>query len=395
MGLSKKTVADIDVAGKRVLVRCDFNVPLDGPSITDDGRIKASLPTIRRLLDEGAAVVLCSHLGRPKGQSRPELSLSPVARRLSELLDMEVPLLPDCVGPEVEEAVARLAPGQAVLLENVRFHSEEEANDPVFADQLAKLADVLVSDAFGTAHRAHASTVGVARHLPSVAGLLVEKEIEFLGRALDDPKRPFIAILGGAKVADKIRVIESLASKVDKLAIGGGMAFTFLKAQGHEIGRSLLDPESIEFAKGLLESEGGKIVLPVDVAVAPELAAGATPRNVRVSDIAQNQAGGDIGTATQQLFRQLAGMAGTVFWNGPMGVFELEPFSHGTRAVAESMAESSAVTIIGGGDSAAAVEKFGLAGRYTHVSTGGGASLEFLEGRELPGIAALQDREPD
>lgn len=393
--LAKRGLGDIDVAGKKVFVRCDFNVPLDGPSITDDGRIKASLPTIRRLLNDGATLVLCSHLGRPKGEAMPGLTLGPVARRLSELLDLEVPLLPDCVGPEVEEAVARLSSGEAVLLENVRFHSEEEANDPVFSAQLAKLADVFVNDAFGTAHRAHASTVGVARHLPSAAGLLLEREIEFLGKALEEPKRPFVAILGGAKVAEKIRVIESLASKVDKLAIGGGMAFTFLKAQGHEIGRSLLDPASIEFAKGLLESDGEKIVLPTDVAVAPELVAGATPRNVRVSDIAPDQAGGDIGTATQQQFRRLAGTAGTVFWNGPMGVFELEPFSHGTRAVAESMAESSAVTVIGGGDSAAAVEKFGLAGRFTHVSTGGGASLQFLEGRELPGIAALQNREPE
>ncbi|MCH8978688.1 MAG: phosphoglycerate kinase [Armatimonadetes bacterium] len=393
MPLEKKTVEDVEVAGKRVLVRCDFNVPLDGALITDDGRIKASLPTIRRLLADGAAVILCSHLGRPKGEVRRELSLAPVARRLSELLELEVPLLPDCIGPAVEEAVGRLTQGQAVLLENLRFHSEEESNDPAFAAELAKLADLFVNDAFGTAHRAHASTVGVAEHLPSVAGLLVKNEIEFLGRALDDPKRPFIAILGGAKVADKIRVIESLASKADKLAIGGGMAFTFLVAQGHEVGRSLLDPESIEFAKELLESEGGKIVLPVDVAVAPELVAGASPRNVGVEDIAPDLAGGDIGTDTQLLFRQLAGTAGTVFWNGPMGVFELEPFSHGTRAVAKSMAESSAVTVIGGGDSAAAVEKFGLSGRYTHVSTGGGASLQLLEGRELPGIAALQDRD--
>ncbi len=393
MGLSKKTLGDLGVAGKRVLVRCDFNVPLDCGVITDDGRIKASLPTVRRLLGEGAAVVLCSHLGRPNGEVRAELSLGPVARRLSELLETEVPLLSDCIGPEVEDAVGRLPAGQAVLLENLRFHGEEEANDPAFAERLAGLADVFVNDAFGTAHRAHASTVGVAAHLPSAAGLLVEKELEFLGRALDDPKRPFVAILGGAKVADKIRVIESLAAKVDKLLIGGGMMFTFLKAQGHEIGTSLLDPDSIDFAKRLLESEGGKIVLPVDAAVAPELVVGSSPRNVPVEDMVPNQVGGDIGTETQKLFREIVGLAGTVFWNGPMGVFELEPFSLGTRAVAESMAESDAVTVIGGGDSAAAVEKLGLTEQYTHVSTGGGASLEFLEGRELPGIAALDDRE--
>ena len=393
MALDKKTVKDVVVSGKRVLVRCDFNVPLSGSLVTDDRRIQASLPTVRYLLEEGARVVLCSHLGRPKGEPDPMLSLGPVARRLSELLGKDVPLLPDCIGPGVEERVTGLRPGQALLLENLRFHREETANDPAFAAQLARLADLFVNDAFGTAHRAHASTEGVAHLLPAVAGFLIGKELEYLGRALDDPRRPFVAFLGGAKVADKIRVIESLLPKVDKLAIGGGMAFTFLKAQGREIGRSLLDEGSVGYASSLLETSGEKIVLPVDVVIAPELTDDAATRNVSVDDVAANQIGGDIGLATRKLFRQLAQVAGTVVWNGPMGVFELAPFERGTRELAEALAESDAVTVVGGGDSAAAVEKFDLADRMSHVSTGGGACLEFLEGKELPGIAALQDRD--
>jgi phosphoglycerate kinase len=390
MALQKKTVRDLDAAGKRVLVRCDFNVPLERGTIADDRRIVEALPTIRHLLGQGAKVILASHLGRPKGGPSPEFSLRPVADRLKELLGQDVGLLPDCVGPEVEQAVQALGPGQAVLLENVRFHAEEEANDPAFAERLAGLAEAFVNDAFGTAHRAHASTEGVARHLPAFAGFLIEKEIEFLGRALDEPKRPFVAILGGAKVKDKIAVIESLLPKVDKLLIGGGMAFTFLKAQGHEIGKSLLDEGHIEFAKGLVGN--GKVLLPTDVVIADELQEDAEARTVAADAIPPDAIGADIGPETSRAFADEIASAGTVVWNGPMGVFEMEPFAAGTRAVAEAMAASGATTIVGGGDSAAAVEEFGLAEKMSHVSTGGGASLEFLEGKELPGIAALQDR---
>ncbi len=392
MSLNKKTVRDIDVKGKRVLVRCDFNVPLDGQTITDDRRIVGALPTIQYILENGGSAVLCSHLGRPKGQPKPEFSLKPVAAKLTELLGQDVALLPDCVGPEVEKACKALKPGQAVLLENLRFHAEEEKNDPEFSKQLASLADLYVNDAFGTAHRAHASTEGVTHTLPGVAGFLIEKEIEFLGKALEDPKRPFIAILGGAKVADKIKVIDNLLPKVDKLVIGGGMAFTFLKSQGLEIGKSLLDASNVDYAKSVLAANADKIVLPLDVMVAPELKEDAKPKPTKVDAIPADELGADIGPETQKLFRQIARMAGTVIWNGPMGVFEMEPFANGTREVAEGLAESTGVTIIGGGDSAAAIEKFGLADKVSHVSTGGGASLEFLEGIELPGIAALQDK---
>ncbi|MBX3119644.1 MAG: phosphoglycerate kinase [Fimbriimonadaceae bacterium] len=383
-----KTVRDIDVKGKRVLVRCDFNVPLEGGLITDDRRITEALPTIKHLLDSGAAVILCSHLGRPKGVS-PEFSLLPVAKCLSELLDQRVPLLPDCVGPEVEEACRALRFGEAILLENVRFHPEEEQNAPAFAKQLASLADVYVNDAFGTAHRAHASTEGVAHILPGVAGFLIEKEVEYLGKALDSPKRPFVAIMGGAKVKDKIAVIESLLPKVDKLLIGGGMIFTFFKAQGFNIGNSLLDETSIDFAAELIKNHSDKIVLPVDVVIASELSPTAQTRTVKVADIPDGMIGADIGSDSQHLFATVVKMAGTVVWNGPMGVFEMEPFAAGTKAVAQALADSNAITIVGGGDSAAAIEKFGFADRVSHVSTGGGASLEFLEGKVLPGIAAL------
>jgi phosphoglycerate kinase len=390
MALTKKTVRDIDPSGQTVLVRCDFNVPLEDGRITDDRRIREAMPTIRLLLEKGAAVVLCSHLGRPKG-AIPEFSLAPVAKRVSEILGQRVPLAADCVGPEAESAVRELNPGQVLMLENVRFHPEEEKNDPGFAAELAKGKTLFVNDAFGTAHRAHASTEGVARILPAVAGLLIEKELQYLGRALDDPTRPFVAVLGGAKVADKIPVIESLLPKVDRLLVGGGMAFTFLKAQGHEIGKSLLDGDSLDFVKGVL-AKTDKIMLPTDVVVAPSMDAGAHATVAGSDAIPADQAGFDIGPKTAEAFAAEVRAAGTVVWNGPMGVFELEPFAAGTRAVALALAECPGTTVVGGGDSAAAVEQFGVADRVTHVSTGGGASLEFLEGRELPGIAALQDR---
>lgn len=386
-----KTVRDIDVQGKRVLVRCDFNVPLENGKITDDRRITEALPTIKHLLEHGAAVILCSHLGRPKGVT-PEFSLAPVAESLSALLNMKVPLLSDWVGAEIEAACKDIKPGDVVLLENVRFHPEEEKNDPEFAKQLAALADLYVNDAFGTAHRAHASTEGVAHILPGVAGFLIEKEVEYLGNALENPKRPFVAIMGGAKVKDKIAVIESLLPKVDKLLIGGGMVFTFFKAQGMNIGNSLLDETSIEFAGELLKNHSDKIVLPVDVVIASELSPTATASNADVDAIPNGMIGADIGPKSQHLFATVVKMAGTVVWNGPMGVFEMEPFAAGTKAVAQALADSTAVTIVGGGDSAAAIEKFGFADQVSHVSTGGGASLEFLEGKVLPGIAALQSK---
>lgn len=390
MAFSKKTIRDIDLDSKRVLVRCDFNVPLEGQTITDDRRITEALPTIKHLLNHDAAVILCSHLGRPKGVT-PELSLAPVATRLSELLERPVKLLSDCVGPEVEIATEEMMPGDVVLLENLRFHPEEEANDPLFAAKLGKLADVYVNDAFGTAHRAHASTEGVAHLIPGVAGFLMEKEINYLGNALDDPKRPFVAILGGAKVKDKIAVIDNLLPKVDSLIIGGGMAFTFLKSMGYEIGKSLLDDTNIDFAKRLLDEFPGKLILPVDIVATHELVESAATQVVATSAIPQDQLGADIGPESIRLFTDIIHAANTVVWNGPMGVFEMTPFAEGTRAVSQALAEAPGTTIVGGGDSAAAIEKFGYAERVSHVSTGGGASLEFLEGIVLPGIAALQD----
>ncbi len=392
MALSKKTVEDIDVNGKKVLVRCDFNVPLENGKITDDRRITEALPTIKYLLDHRAIVLLCSHLGRPKDGPSSEFSLKPVATRLTELLKREVKLLPDSIGDEVERACKSAKPGDVILLENVRFHKEEEANDPAFARQLASLAEVYVNDAFGTSHRAHASTEGVAHILPGVAGFLIQKELKYLGAALHTPERPYVAIMGGAKVKDKIEVIESLLPKVDKLLLGGGMVFTFYKAQGHEIGKSLLDEGSIEYARRLLSKQGGKLVLPVDVVIAKDLSPNAGSSVVDVDSIPADMIGADIGPKTRKMFADTIRGARLVVWNGPMGVFEMKPFEAGTRAVAEAMAESDGTTIVGGGDSAAAVEKFGLADKMTHVSTGGGASLEFLEGKELPGIAALQDR---
>jgi phosphoglycerate kinase len=387
----KRTVRDLEPEGKRVFVRCDFNVPLENGQITDDRRIVEALPTIKYLLDRRAIVILASHLGRPKGVT-PSLSLNPVAARLSELLNQQVPLLPDCVGPEVQAAVKATATGHAVLLENVRFHPEEEANDPAFAKQLASLADLYVNDAFGTAHRAHASTEGIAHDLPSAIGFLIEKELKFLGEAVNDPKRPFIAIMGGSKVHDKIALIESLLAKVDRLLVGGGMTYTFLKAQGHEIGGSLLDAGSIDYCATLLKAHGEKLVLPTDVVVAHELSPTTQTSVVATAEIPADQLGADIGPASTAAFAKLIAEAQTILWNGPMGVFEMAPFESGTKGVAEAMAQSTGVTIVGGGDSAAAVEKYGLADKMTHVSTGGGASLEFLEGKSLPGIAIIPDR---
>jgi 3-phosphoglycerate kinase len=390
----KKTVRDVDVAGKRVLVRVDFNVPMDGTRITDDRRIRESLPTIRYLTDGRARVVLCSHLGRPKGKVDPAFSLAPVSERLGDLLGQPVPLLPDCVGPAVEADVAKLQPGRAVLLENLRFHSEEEANDPGFSAQLARLADLYVDDAFGSAHRAHASTAGVAAYLPAVAGFLMEKELEHLGRALDAPARPFIAVLGGKKVSDKIAVIRNLLTRANGLLVGGGMAYTFLKARGFEIGASILEADSLPLASELLAEAGRRGVvfeLPTDVLAAAQPKAGAEHRVVDAGAIPAGWTGVDIGPRTAAHFGEVIRSAGTVLWNGPMGIFEIPEFAGGSRAVAEALAASRAVTVVGGGDTAAAVEAFGLGGRMTHISTGGGASLEFLEGRELPGIAVLQD----
>lgn len=392
MSHGKRTVADAEWNGKAVLVRCDYNVPMRDGAIADDRRIEASLQTVRFLLDAGARVALCSHLGRPRGDRNPEFSLAPVAVRLGELLGVPVPLADDCIGPSVALAVSGLQPGQAVLLENLRFHSEEEANDDAFASQLATGFDAFVNDAFGAAHRAHASTVGVTRHLPAYAGFLIEKELRFLGEVLSRPAQPFVAVLGGAKVADKVGVIGNLLPLVDRLIIGGGMMFTFLRTQGCEIGRSLLSEDSLDYCAELLQSPlGKKILLPVDCIVADSVDSSAHGSVASVSLIPRDKFGLDIGPQSSQAFAEVIESAQTVVWNGPMGVFELEEFAGGTRRVAEAMAACKGTTIVGGGDSAAAVDQFGLADKMTHVSTGGGASLEFLEGKELPGVAALLD----
>lgn len=390
--MSKKTVRDIPLEGKRVLLRVDFNVPLEEGEVADDTRLRASLPTIRYLLEQGAAVILVSHLGRPKGKIDDELRLDPVARRLEELLAQEVIKLDDCVGPEVEQAARALKPGQILLLENLRFHPQEEDNDPDFAERLASLADVYVNDAFGTAHRAHASTVGVTRYLPSVAGFLMERELQMLGSVLKEPARPFVAILGGAKVSDKIGVIRSLLTRVDLLLLGGGMANTFLLAKGYEVGDSLVEQGSVPVATEILEQAGGRLVLPVDVVIADAFSDSANARTVGVRQVPAGWRILDIGPRTVRLFEEKLSGAGTVFWNGPMGVFEFPRFAAGTVALASSLAKTKAKTIVGGGDSAAALEQADLADRMTHVSTGGGASLEFLEGKTLPGVAALQDK---
>ncbi|MBI4277599.1 MAG: phosphoglycerate kinase [Armatimonadetes bacterium] len=395
--MAKKTVRDADVRGKRVMLRVDFNVPLDDAGkIQDDRRIRESLPTLRYVRDQGARLILCSHLGRPKGKPDPRLRLDPVAARLSDLLGAPVRKLADCVGPEVEAAVAAMVPGAVVLLENLRFHKEEEANDPVFSQRLAALADIFVNDAFGTAHRAHASTVGVATLRSAVAGLLMEKEIGYLTRALESPTRPFVAILGGAKVSDKIDVIRNLLTRADSLLIGGGMSYTFLRARGLEVGRSLCEEDKLDLARELMadaEKRRVAFLLPTDVVVAPRIAADAARRTVATGAIPAELMGLDIGPETSRAFAEVIKNAGTVVWNGPMGVFEVEPFAEGTRAVGRAMAESSATTIVGGGDTAAAVEQMGFADRMTHISTGGGATLEFMEGRELPGVAVLEDKD--
>ena len=393
--MTKKTISDVRVRGRRVLVRVDYNVPLDGGRITDDRRITESLRTINHLRHGGARVILASHLGRPGGKVKEELRLDPVAARLSELLGRPVRKLPDCIGPEVERAVAAMNDGDVVLLENLRFHAGEEANDDAFAKALAAPADLYVNDAFGTAHRAHASTVGVARHLPAVAGFLMEKELTYLSRALESPTRPFVAILGGKKVSDKIGVIRNLLTKADALLIGGAMAYTFLRAKGRGVGASVVEADKIDLARSLMDEAAERTVafhLPEDVVVADRFAEDAAYRTVPAAAIPEGWMGMDIGPKTAAAYRQIVLGAGTVMWNGPMGVFEFPAFAAGTREVAQAMAETTAVTIVGGGDSAAAVEQFGLAGRMTHVSTGGGASLEFLEGRALPGVAVLQDK---
>lgn len=389
----KKTVRDADVEGKRVLVRVDFNVPLEDGRVTDDTRIRAALPTIRYLLDRDAVVILASHLGRPKGKVDEQYRMAPIADRLSELLDRPVIKLNDCVGPEVQEAVRQAKPGDVLMLENTRFHAEETDNEASFARELASLAELYVNDAFGSAHRAHASTEGVAHHLPAVAGFLMEKELEFLGRALSSPERPFIAILGGAKISDKIGVIENLLDKVDAILIGGGMANTFLRADGYDVAESLVEEESVDTARELIRRGGDRIVLPVDVVVADRFDADAFSQVVTVGSVPPGWRILDVGTRTLELFKEELEGAKTVVWNGPMGVFEFPKFAYGTEAVARMLAAlPDATTIIGGGDSAAAVERSGLAGEMTHISTGGGASLEFLEGKTLPGVAALQDR---
>ena len=398
--MNKKTIRDIQVAGKRVLVRVDFNVPLDAERhITDDTRIKAAIPTIRYLLDQGAAVILMSHLGRPNGQVVDSMRLTPVAQRLGELLGRPVQMAPDCVGPEVEALAKALQPGQVLLLENLRFHKEEEKNDLDFARQLASLGDIYVNDAFGTAHRAHASTEGITHYLPGVAGFLMEKEINFLGSALENPRRPFAAITGGAKVSDKIAVLERLINIVDSLLIGGGMANTFLKAEGHEIGDSLFEESKMDVARELItkaHQKGLEFLLPIDVVVADRFAPDANSKVVDHNEVPPGWRIMDIGPATIAVFRQALEGAETIVWNGTLGVAEMPAFAKGTDAIIEMLVERTkegATTIIGGGDSAAAVEQAGAAEKMTHVSTGGGASLEFLEGRVLPGVAALQDKE--
>jgi phosphoglycerate kinase len=398
--MPKLTVDDLNFNGLRVLTRVDFNVPLsETGEITDDTRIRATLPTLQKILRDKGKLILMSHLGRPKGKRDPSMSLKPVAKRLSELLGIPVSMAPDCIGEEVEGMVNSLKPGEVLMLENLRFHPEEEANDPAFARQLARLGDVYVNDAFGTAHRAHASTEGVTKFFKKcVAGYLMQKELEFLGKALENPERPFIAILGGAKISGKIDVIRNLLPKVDYLLIGGGMMFTFLKAQGYEIGKSLLESDKVHLAEELLnqgKKERAQWILPVDCVVAGELSETAVTQVVPISEIPQDKIGVDIGPQTIAKFTEIIHQGKTLLWNGPMGVFEIDKFARGTEAIARAMAEATekgAISIVGGGDSAAAVAKAGLTDKISHISTGGGASLEFLEGKVLPGVAALTDK---
>jgi len=396
--MNKLTIRDFDASGKRVFVRVDFNVPLEDGKITDDQRIRASIPTIRALTSQGARVILASHLGRPDGKVQDGLRLRPVAERLTQLLRQNVPVTGDALGLGTEDALKRLRPGEVLLLENLRFHAEEEKNDPEFARRLASYADVFVNDAFGTAHRAHASTVGIANLVPAYAGLLMEREIEMLGRLLENPEHPFAAVLGGAKVSDKIKVVDNLLTKVDLLVLGGGMANTFLLAQGRSIGKSLAEPNMVDEARRILvaaQEQGVQIVLPVDVIVAKEVTRGTEYKTLPAEKIPASWHIVDVGRKTLDLMTQALSPARTVFWNGPLGVFEIPVFGAGTRAVARllaGMAEAGATVVVGGGDSVAAIEQQGLAGKMTHISTGGGASLEFLEGRELPGVAVLLDR---
>ena len=397
MNYNKKTVKDLDVKGKKVLCRCDFNVPQDKATgaITDDKRIVAALPTLKYLLEQGAAVIACSHLGKPKGERKESLTLAPVAKRLSELLGCEVIFANDTIGEDAKAKAAALQPGQIMLLENLRFDIREEKNDPEFAKALADMAEVYVSDAFGTVHRAHASTAGVAAYLPAVSGFLIEKELEIMGGALANPKRPLVAILGGAKVSSKIGVINNLLDIADTIIIGGGMAYTFIKAMGGTVGTSLLEEDRLDYCKEMMakaKEKGVKFLLPVDTLCAAEFSADATPELVDTMAIPDDRMGMDIGPKTIALFSDAVKDAGTVIWNGPMGVFEFPAFAEGTRALAKALAETNAITIVGGGDSAAAVAQLGFADKMTHISTGGGASLEFLEGLDLPGIACLDDK---
>lgn len=394
--LNKKTIEDIDVSGKKVLVRCDFNVPLKDGQITSDKRIVASLPTIQYLLDHHAKVILCSHLGRPKGEVVPEFSLKPVAARLSELLGLPVKMAADVVGESAVTLAAGLKEGEVLLLENVRFEKGETKNDPELSKKFAALADVFVNDAFGSAHRAHSSTTGVADYIPAVCGYLIQKEIKFIGGALENPKRPLVAILGGAKVADKIGVITNLIDKVDTLIVGGGMAYTFMKALGHQIGDSLLDAENVELASQMMQKakdKGVKFLIPIDNRIGKEYKPDTESKICPSDEIPDGWMGLDIGPKTEQLFADALKGAGTVIWNGPMGVSEWDNFASGTITVATAVANSGAISIIGGGDSAAAVQKLGFADKMSHISTGGGASLEYLEGKELPGIAALNNKD--
>lgn len=390
--MNKKTVKDIDLKNKRVLMRVDFNVPMADGKVTDDKRIRASLPTIQYALDQGASLILMSHLGRPKGGSDPAFSLHAASEVLSTLMDRPVKMAPDCVGPEVEAMAKELKPGDVLMLENTRFHPEEEKNDLEFAKQMAALADVYVNDAFGSAHRAHASTEGVARFLPAVSGFLMEQELEYLGRAVGEPEHPYIAILGGAKISDKILVVETLLSKCDKLIVGGGMANTFLAAKGLNMQDSLVEESSLETAKEIMAKSGDKLILPVDAVIADKFDAEANTQIVDVDKIPAGWRVLDVGPKTLGIYKKTLEGAKLIVWNGPVGVFEFPKFAEGTFALAKMLAESDAVTVIGGGDSASAVKKAGVAKQMTHVSTGGGASLEFLEGKELPGVAALMDK---
>lgn len=394
----KKNVKDIQVSSKAVLLRCDFNVPMKDGHISDDSRIKAALPTIEYLLNSGAKIIIMSHMGRPKGKPQHSLSLAPVAERLGELVNRPVIFIPspEVVDEDVRNAVKSLEPGQIMLLENTRFREEETKNRKNFSKELASLGEIFVNDAFGTAHRAHCSTVGVAEYMPAVSGFLIDREVAYLGEAIDEPKRPLLAIMGGAKVGDKIALIENLLKKVDTLIIGGGMSYTFLKAKGYEIGRSLLDIDSVYLAKSIMEKakeKNVKFILPVDIVCAKEFDNNAERGIYAADDIPDDMMGMDMGPESVKLFEEPVKSAGTIVWNGPIGVFEMENFSKGTRAVAEMLAESKALTVIGGGDSAAAVNSFGLAEKMDHISTGGGASMEYLEGKILPGIAVLEEKE--